>query len=291
MRPLKYVHHYGTFSDFCNIVKKNTLCYYTLMIGFFIKKAFYDGWDNLFQLLILNLFIIGIGIGGYYLASLTAGIVPLSISILIIAAVLEGIILTAVSIVMARVSNYKAGTIREFFAAVKETWKDGILYALVIAGAVIILSVAIPYYLRLGSFLGYTLAMLIFWVAVILVLAFQWFLPIRSQLDKKFSKCLRKCFIIFFDNPGFSVFMFLYSAILLAISFFVVFLIPGFAGIILAQNEAFRLRMYKYDWIEQHPEIEFKKARKQIPWTELLEEDDETTGHRTWRSFIFPWKD
>ena len=85
--------------------------------------------------------------------------------------------------------------------------------------------------------------------------------------------------------------MFFHSLVLIAISVVLVLLMPGFAWVILSQNESFRLRMYKYDWLEKHPELEFKVARKSVPWGELIAEDYETVGHRSFKSFIFPWKD
>ena len=261
------------------------------MTGFFIKKAFYDGWDNLLQIIVLNLCCIALGFGGFFLAQKTAMIVPLSISVLVATVLAECLIAMAVSQVMAGVANYKSFSLKDLVAALSETWKHGLLMGFGISLIVILFAVTFPYYLGLGTMIGFAVAVILFWTAVVLVLSFQWFLPIRSQLDKKFLKCVKKCFIVFFDNPGFSLFMFFYTIVLLALSTVMIFLIPGIAGIILAQNNAFRLRLYKYDWLEQHPELDFKTARKSVPWGELLAEDEETVGHRSLKSFIFPWKD
>ena len=84
--------------------------------------------------------------------------------------------------------------------------------------------------------------------------------------------------------------VFLYSLIMMIISFFVFFILPGFAGIVLAHVNALRLRLYKYDWLEEHPEIANTKARKNVPWETLIEKDKETLGPRGFKSFIFPWK-
>ena len=50
-------------------------------------------------------------------------------------------------------------------------------------------------------------------------------------------------------------------------------------------------RLYKYDYLEEHPELTTKKERRHIPWEELIYEDRETLGPRKLKSFIFPWKD
>lgn len=261
------------------------------MIGFFIKKAFFNGWDNLFQILLVNIVVLVIGFGGFYLAGISAKTVYLSLFILLAIILLEGTLLLGVSVVFAKVADYSCFAFGDVIAAIKETWKHGLLYSALIALLILVFSIVVPYYLGIGNFFGFTLAIVMFWLAVILTLSLQWFMPIRSQLDKNFMKSIKKCFIIFFDNPGFSIFMFLYSFVLLALSCVLVLLMPGIAGLLLAQNEAFRLRMYKYDWLEKNPDIDIKKARKEIPWAELLAEDKETVGTRTLKNFIFPWKD
>jgi putative membrane protein len=68
------------------------------------------------------------------------------------------------------------------------------------------------------------------------------------------------------------------------------FIAPGVSGVILAYNNALRLRMYKYDWLETQSGLSRKDARRRIPWDELLAEDKETLGPRDFKSFIFPWK-
>ncbi len=261
------------------------------MIGFFIKKAFFDGWDNLLTIILLNVAMLVLGFGGFYLAGATASIVPLSLLIVALAALAEGVLLLTISSMMARVANFKSFTFKDFFGALKANLAHGALFSLLVGAAILVVSVAIPYYLRLGSVVGFALAVLMFWVAVGFILSLQWFLPVRSQLEPKFGKALKKSVIIFFDNPGFSLFMFLYSLVLIALSTVLVFIIPGVSGLVLAQNEAFRLRMYKYDWLEAHPELDPAKARKEVPWGELLAEDEDTVGTRSFRSFIFPWKD
>jgi len=158
--------------------------------------------------------------------------------------------------------------------------------ALLVVGFLVI-SVGLPFYMKLGGIMGALAAGVIFWCAVIILLAVQYYIPLRARLGGGLKKNLRKSFIVFFDNPGFSVFLFLYSAVNLALSFFLAFLIPGFAGVALAENVALRLRLYKYDWIEEHPDAN----RREIPWETLLEEDQDLVGKRTLKGMFFPWKE
>ena len=201
--------------------------------------------------------------------------------------------LFAVNQTMAKFADFKHVSIKETFLEIPNVWKDALLFSALIVAIILIAKKCIHFYYNMGNLFGLFLSSVMFWFLLTVVLALQWFLPIQAQLGNKFKKTLKKCFIIFFDNIGFSVFMFLYTLILAGISYFTATLIPGFAGILLSYNNAFRIRLYKYDWLEEHEE-ELKqhgKRKVRIPWGELIADDRETLGPRTLKSFIFPWKD
>ncbi|HOT61388.1 MAG TPA: hypothetical protein PLU93_00840 [Treponemataceae bacterium] len=260
------------------------------MIRFFLKKSFYSGWDNLIAIIGLNIPLLGLAIGGYLLAGVVASIVPLSLAILCATAAAIGVVLVGISGCMAKVASYKSFRLSDVVSLIRESWGHGVLFGLLVAAAVLVVSVSIPFYFKIGGFVGYLLAAVLFWAAAIVALSLQWFLPIRSQLGGGFAVCLRKSFVIFFDNPGFSVFMFVHGALLLFVSFFIFFLVPGPSGVLLGHNEALRLRLYKYDWLERNGDRTPRDARRAIPWAELLEHDVETVGDRSFKDFIFPWK-
>jgi hypothetical protein len=139
----------------------------------------------------------------------------------------------------------------------------------------------------MGTIMGLLLAAIVFWTLAASVLAFQFLFAVRGRLGTKLTSVIKKCFIIFFDNPMFCIFSFIHNLVVLALSALVAFMLPGPAGALLFLDEALRLRLLKYDWLEAHPEAN----RRKIPWDALLIEDQEKTGSRSFRSFIFPWKD
>ena len=143
---------------------------------------------------------------------------------------------------------------------------------------------------RSGKLIGIFFASCVFWLVFIAALSLQWFLPVKVLLKNDFKIALKKCFYIFFDNPGLSLFLFFYHCALAVLSVFLLGAAPGITGILLSLTNALRLLLYKYDYLDSHPEITGKERRK-IPWDELLRNDRETLGPRTLRSFIFPWKD
>ena len=267
------------------------------MILFFLKKNFCDGWDSAFWLMFANILMLGIGIGCYFGASgiLNVAFIPewLTIVISLLFLIVGGFaiitLLMSVNEACAKIADFKSVTVKDIFANLKTSFKDAILFTLFISALVLLAVVGIPFYLRMGNMFGILFAALVFWALLVCVLALQWFFPLRSQMHGGFKKTLKKCFIILFDNTGFSIFIFIYNLILAVLSC-IVFVLPGFSGICLSLNNALRLRLYKYDWLEEHPDIPLKEARKQIPWGELIAEDYETLGPRSFKSFIFPWK-
>ena len=261
------------------------------MIGFFLKKNFFDGWDNFPALSVLNIGLMLIIFLFFTFLHAVREIPVFFFILLSVLLLLTGILLQTISNLTSRIADYKSFSFKKIGESIKQTWRHGCLFALIQTFCWFIAGVAIPYYFSFGNFIGLFLGLCVIWIFAVIQLSFLWFFPIRSRLESDFRKCLKKCFILFFDNTGFTLFMLLYSFLLIALTPILAFLVPSFSGILLAWNNAFKLRMYKYDWIERHPEIPIQVARKQIPWDELLQEDRETTGVRTIRNLIFPWKD
>jgi hypothetical protein len=261
--------------------------YTPFMIGFFIKKAFFDGWDHLFSLILLNV--------GFVLVLSLGMVLPASLSLPDWAGMIIGVVALAAGTVwwsacvfsLKGVSDFGSFSFRDMLASIKEALAPGLQVGAVLALGWLVVSVGLPFYFSTGGIFGALAAGVIFWCAIILLLALQYYIPLRARLGGGLRKNLRKSFVMFFDNPGFSFFLFLYSAITLVLSFFVALLLPGFAGVALAQNVALRLRLYKYDWLEANPEAK----RSAVPWEELLEEDRELVGKRTLKGMFFPWKE
>jgi hypothetical protein len=257
------------------------------MIGFFIKKSFFDGWDHLFSLILLNLGFLAIIFLGYVLpGSLGASGWPVPV-LRILSLAAGSVWMSTCVFALKGVSDFGGLHFSDIKASVKGGLAPGLQVGAIVVFGYLVVSVGLPFYLSLGGVLGALAAGIIFWCAVVILLALQYYIPLRARLGGGLRKNLRKSFLIFFDNPGFSLFLFLYGAATLLVSLFLAFLIPGLAGLALAHDGALRLRLYKYDWLEAHPEAK----RRDIPWDELLEEDRELVGKRTLKGMFFPWKE
>jgi len=257
------------------------------MIGFLIKKCFFDLWDNLFKIVLINLgFIASLSIP-VFVPSLFQAVPALGIGILIIGCLWCCVYLSTAALTVKSISDYGSFGFIDFFNNLKTAWPAGLVLGGFLLIGYVLCAVVIPFYFSMGTMLGLFFTAIVFWTMAAGVLAFQFFFAIHCRLGTKLTSVIKKSFIIFFDNPTFCIFSFIHNLIILIISALVAFLIPGPAGVLLFLDEGLRLRLLKYDWLEANPEAN----RRKIPWDELLIDEREKTGSRSFRSFIFPWKD
>lgn len=257
------------------------------MIGFFIKKAFFDGWDNLIGMILQNL--IYIVLLGCILASFL--LVDIS-TVLFFVVFLALMLLTCIffggtSSTVFGYSNYQKETWEPFGKGIRRNLGHSILFFFVCAAIFFVVTVVIPFYAAIGNMIGTVVIVVLFWVVIVALLALPYYFPLMNLLpgDRPF-KTLKKCFIILGDNIGFSFFFLLYNTVIVALSVCTMGLIPGVCGYMLASQDAMKLLMFKYDYLEFHPDAN----RRKIPWFDLLYDEKEKVGPRSLRSMIFPWK-
>jgi hypothetical protein len=257
------------------------------MIGFLIKKTFFDLWDNLFRIALINLgFIASLAIP-VFIPTLLESLPALGILTVLVGILWCFVYLSAAALSIKTISDYGSFGFADFFRNLKTAWPTGLVMGLFVFVIWLLVTVAIPFYLNMSSLFGLLLSAVIFWTLVVGVLSLQFFFAVRARLDVKISRVIKKCFILFFDNPGLCVFSLLHNLVILVISMFLAFLFPGPGGLLLYLDEALRLRLLKYDWLEENPGAN----RRKIPWDALLIDERERTGTRSLKSFIFPWKE
>ncbi|MCL2443429.1 MAG: hypothetical protein FWD13_08210 [Treponema sp.] len=260
------------------------------MIGFLLKKTLYDLWDNMFRIVVLNLgflFCIAIPIFlpiliGRFTDSLVLEIVSTVLGIFICS-----IYLATASFTIKSISDYGTFTLRDFFRNINLAWPAGLAMGLFIFLLIYVVTVVLRFYFEMGPVLGWVLSGIIFWVIVYSVISFQFYFPVYVRLGSKVRKSFKKCLLVSLDNTGLAFFMIIHNIIAFLLSAVFAFMFPGPVGILLYLDEALRLRLLKYDWLEANPGAN----RRKIPWDELLIEEREKTGSRSIKNFIFPWKD
>ncbi len=257
------------------------------MLGFFLKKAFFDGWDNLFSLIFLNLAFVAFVALGFLVPPLFGTGTPLFFVAIMGFFLLAAVWWSTCVHALVAVSDFGRVGWKELPALLKKAILPGLQFGALSALLLVALLTGLPFYLSRGGLVSAAAAGLLLWCYVLFVLAFQWFLPLRARYGGGFVKNLKKCMVFFFDNAFFSVFVFFYNFAGLLISCLLALLMPGFAGMALSLDDALRLRALKYDWFEGSPE----SRRLAVPWDELLVEEKELVGKRSLKGMVFPWKE
>jgi hypothetical protein len=260
------------------------------MIGFLLKKTFYDLWDNAFKIIVLNLGFLACTAIPILFTSLTAQLADSAILNLVIIALgifVCSVYLSAAAFSIKTISDYGNFTFGSFFASFKQAWPAGLVMGGFTFLLFLIFTLILPFYLTMEPFAaGIVVSAIIFWSSIFAILSFQYFFTVYIRLSTNIIKTFKKCILISLDNTGFSIFLVFNNIFALLISVIIALMFPGPVGVLLYLDEALRLRLLKYDWLEANPGAD----RRKIPWDALLIEEREKTGTRSFRNFLFPWK-
>jgi len=258
------------------------------MFGFMVKKWFFDMWDNFLGIVLFNL--------GFYVVLLVPGWLPVPIANAspLVARLVQGIGIVlvfiyggVVSMAVREIAAYQRPEFGVLLGYLKETWKSSLVLGLIFDGIALVFLIGVPFYGSLGNLIGTAAIVFMLWAIIIFVLASQYYFPVRALLDSNIRKIIRKSFILLFDNTFFTIAMGIATILITGISFFTALLIPGLTGVLLWHQVGLKLRLYKYDYLEENPDA----SRKEIPWDALLIDEREKVGKRTLRGMIFPWKE
>lgn len=257
------------------------------MIGFYIKKSFFDGWDNLISIVLVNVCLVGVLAIGYGAYSLFQVNIAVGILALLVWYVFLHICLGGVAFFAKEYAWYKRPSFADFWTHTKEALPYSLNLAWMNAVLILLMTVVIPFYMSMNSIIGTIIVALLFWITIISIISLMYFLPVCAQLRDTPLKALKKSFILFLDNVGFSIFLFFYTIFNAGLSIVTALLVPGASSILLSHQIALKLLMYKYDYLEENPETD----RKHIPWSVLFLDEREKVGQRSLKGMIFPWKE
>ena len=256
------------------------------MFGLLIKKTFFDMWDNFILILILNVgFLVSLAAPLYLSIFLKSNSLLFSL-ILIIGIIIFFIYTGIVSKMTQDITNYRSPGIRDFLNYLKQTYPTSIFFAILNIIFFSMISITLPFYNNMGFPFGIIIYSILFWITLFYFLSAQLFFPIQARIGRGFKDSIKKMFLICIDSPGFSIGLIIGNIFIILISSFLFFLIPGPTSILLWLNVGVKLRLYKYEYLEKNPEAD----RKNIPWHDLLKNDKNNVGKRTFKSMIFPWK-
>ncbi|MDR0720709.1 MAG: hypothetical protein LBF78_13815, partial [Treponema sp.] len=115
------------------------------MFGFLIKKNFFDLWDNLFRIALLNLGFIASMSFPVFVPPLLADIPVLGLFTLLIGILWCFVYLAAAAFALKTVSDYSSFGFGDFFAALKLVWPLGILAGFLVFLVYLLITLVIPF--------------------------------------------------------------------------------------------------------------------------------------------------
>ena len=257
------------------------------MFGFYIKKAFFDGWDNFIQLVLQNIiyivfFLLIVG-SVVVFGDNMALFLPVAIAILFLFCLSMG----GTSSVVYNWSQYKSETWRPFMKGVGRNIRHSMVYFLCIMVLFVLYFLVIPFYLSFNNIIGTIFGVMMVWLSVFLLLVLPYYFPLMNLLPGDGPwKTFKKCFLIAGDNLGYTFLLLVHNTVDLVLSVVTMGMVPGVTGLMLGSQDMMKLLMKKYDWMEENP----GKGKKDMDWSELIYEEKETLGPRSLKNMIFPWK-
>ncbi len=277
--------------------------YYLFMFGFLVKKSFFDIWDHMISTFLMNIFGILALFGGLALVSFLP--LPVGMISLIPLSFMVVIVVGTISYLCGDFVFGNHPGFRGIGDHLKGSFKHSLLFTVVMICMVLFLLIGVPFYLNLGI-LGWIVLSIVGWLLLFTLLALQFYFPIAKQLRNPPFKVLKKCYLILLDNTFVAILMGLLSigpllgiliiptfgssnfwGIIVSICGLFLIFFPGVGGLCIFQQNALKLIIKKYDFLEDNPEC----TKKDLNWNEVLYEEREKLGHRTLKGLIFPWKD
>ena len=260
------------------------------MILLFLKKTLYDYWDNFIKLILCNIgyiILMFLNYGAYLLINSFSIDIPVikEILISIIVCISFFIYSGAVNGFVRDIAYYNDPGIKDFLKHLKNSFTMSILFGILFYIVILVTFFAFIFYNDLNFEFSIAAQIIILCTMFFIINASQYFYPIYYAGETNFLKIIKRTFIFLIDNPLFSISLLLFSTVLILLSLVTFTLIPGFATIPLLFHIGFKLRMYKYKYLEENPSEDNK-----IPWTKLLTDENKKVGTRTLRDLLFPWK-
>lgn len=243
-------------------------------------------WDHLITIAILNIggtLLLGAVLFGLQMAAESQALFFLGMAV---AMVVFSIYLAVVAGMTKDIADYRSPEFRDVARYIKTEWRTGCAFSGWMFLQLLVILIVIPWYFQRNSLLGLGIAAFLFWGSVIWLLASQYYFAARHRLNTTLLKIPQKCVLLFFDNTLFTVALGIGTILLSVVSGVTVFMFPGVSTILLWHHVALKLRLYKYNYLEEHP----GNKKQRIPWNDLLQEDRDHVGTRTLREMIFPWK-
>ena len=266
------------------------------MFAKIVTGFFWDTYDNLGKILLVNLLWFTINIPGFLVIfGLLGTHTPISILwvILIIPIILMSVTTMGMYHFTYLLVEQKDIKLIELFHGMKKYGARGVLYAFSYLVFLLVLLVNIRFYLNITGGIrmgGAILAGLAFWIILFLLLVLQYLFPLLVRQNIPFKKLVLRSFLLVLDN--------LWITLLVSSSSLGLIILTTLTGVgpmlfttalvTLFGNNALYEILAKYD---KKPEPLLKPGEKPTSWHQILPKEQSKWRHenRGWKDILRPW--
>lgn len=254
------------------------------MISFLIKRSFWSFWENMLSMVLINLFfIIHVALVAVALNFLMSNLIVMIVIIAIVSISALFYLITVSKLVFELLKNQERITIRKFFQNYKSSVVQSIPMLIFCLIYFSLLLFTMRNYTKLeGTMVTTVIFFLLAWIILFSLIAFGYFLSLQHHMNDKLFVTIKKCLILFFAHPLLSIVLAFFTIFQLSISVVLLFFLPGISSVIVLWEEATRILMLKYDYIEKNPDIDIRK----FPWDVVLADEKERLGHKSVRDLL-----
>jgi hypothetical protein len=244
------------------------------MFGCAIKKAFYDFWDNLYTVFVFNLIFVMLGTLVVFYLLMPHGLI-FTVIVAIIGFVLLSHFIAAQFLFFMEIAYFETLTFKEIFGKIAETWKVNLVISLVYAGIITLVITGVPFYLSARGSIGIIGTGVLLGTSALISIILIFFYPFYVQFDGKIIRSFIASTRFVSDNAFFVFGVIIGLGVIAGISSFTSMLFPGPGAMIVWVCGCFKLRMYKYEYLEKNSD-----ADNVIPWNDILEKEREQYKNR-----------
>lgn len=254
------------------------------MIGLFLRKSFYDFWDNAVAFMLMNIPFAAFLLSLYALAGRAGEMPAISLLGMIFLDVLYSLYSLFVSSCCYRVSR-KRGRMLEGVKDIRKRIPHALFHSLIsIVLALSMLAIG-PFFISLNSVLSVAIGMTVILLSALFYLCFQYYFPIAAcaQSDSP-MQVLSRCLAFFMNHMKLSIVLFLSTAISLILSVLLGFIIPGISMVILLRMTMTRMIVILYEYLETHSD----ESMASLDWDAVYEQEYDEVDGRTLLGLLMP---
>jgi hypothetical protein len=248
-----------------------------------IKKAFYDFWDNLGSILLINCGYLALIVFSYYFPNPRG---TFGIGIIFFKVTLFFIYTGAVNRVIRRLVDRSQAGISDFLPSLQASWRSSFVFSLFIIGLLLLFILCNAYLKSINGLIAYVGFSMSIIMLIIGLMSLPYFFIFEERTESNFFASLKQSQWLFWDNIMFSLGLFIGSFIITVVSAFFFIVVPGVGSLLLWYHVACGLRLKKYIYLKQNSTANHRL----IPWKQILTDEIESLKSRTLKTLIFPWQ-